>query len=204
MDNLTSLYNTCKVEDTYPYSIGVPENITRIKREITRNATLLIRLIKLLQEDGTLISAPDYTIKRITSKLQYQLKLWDTHLKADQEEYDTISTELENSVAERDALHIKRKIGEIGEEEYSIKLQVADWSIENLRAKRVNLENRLNALKNMKGLYGFWDIEALYEISKNSYRSLNGLELESDTFKILIQTLSKILEIINLTGLSII
>lgn len=198
LENRPSNYNMFRVEDNYPYSIEVPENITEMNREITRNATLLIRLIKLIQEDGVPISDSHYIMKRIISKLLNQLELWDTHLKTDQEEYDTICAELEKVIIERDGLHIKRKIDDICEEEYSLKLLVADWSIEDLRAKRVNLENRLNALKNMKGLYVFGDIEDLYEISKNCYQLLNGLELEPDTSKKLTQTLSKILEIITL------
>ena len=171
-------YNMYRVESIYPYSIEVPEIITKISREITRNATLLIRLIKLLHEDGASISDSDYKIKRITKKLQNQLELLYTHHKTEQEEYNTLSTELNNAIIERDTLHIKRKIGEICEGEYSLKLSVANWSIEDLRGKKGALLNSLKAMENLKGLPVLGDIEDLYQISKNNYQSLYGLEFE--------------------------
>jgi len=193
-------YNMYRVESIHPYSIEVPEIITKISREITRNATLLIRLIKLLHEDGASISDSDYKIKRITKKLQNQLELLNTHQKTEQEEYTSLSNELNNAIIERDALHIKRKIDEICEGEYSLKLSVANWSVEDLRVKMDDLENSLQAMETLKGLPVLKDIEDLYQISKNNYQSLNGLELEPYTLEILINTLSKILETITYSG----
>ena len=193
-------YNMYRVESIYPYSLEVPEVITKISREITRNATLLIRLIKLLQKDGASISDLDYKIKRITKKLQNQLELLDTHHKTEREEYDTLSTEFDNAVIERDALHIKRKIDEICDGEYSLKLSVANWSIEDLRVKKDGLENSLKAMENLKGLPVLGDIEELYQISKNNYQALNGFELEPYTLEILIHTLSRILETVTYSG----
>jgi len=155
----STYYNMYTVESIYPYSIEIPEIITKISREITRNATLLIRLIKLLHEDGASISDSDYKIKRITKKLQNQLELLYTHHKTEQEEYNNLSTELNNAIIERDALHIKRKIGEICEGEYSLKLSVANWSIEDHRGKKEALENSLKAMENLKGLPVLGDIE---------------------------------------------
>jgi hypothetical protein len=188
------------IDSIYPYSIEVPMVITKISREITRNATLLIRLIKLLHEDGASITDLDYKIKRITKKLQNQLELLDTHHKTEQEEYDSVSTEFYDTILERDALHVKRKIDGICDEEYSLKLSVADWSIEDLRSKKDALENSLKAMENLKGLPVLGDLEDLYQISKNNYQALNGLELEPCTLEILIHTLSKILETVTYSG----
>ena len=193
-------YNMYRAESIHPYSLEVPEIITKISREITRNATLLIRLIKLLHEDGASISDLDYKIKRITKRLQNQLELLETHLKTEQEEYDALRTEFDNAIIERDALHIKRKIDGICEGEYSLKLSVANWSIEDLRAKKDDLENSLKAMENLKGLPVLGDIEELYQISKNNYQALNRLELEPCTLEILIHTLSKILETVTYSG----
>lgn len=192
--------NTYMIDSIYPYSIEVPMVITKISREITRNATLLIRLIKLLQEDGASISDLDYKIKRITKKLQNQLEILDTHHKTEREEYDILCTEFDNAIIERDVLHIKRKIDEICDGEYSVKLSVADWSVEDLGAKKDDLENSLKAMENLKGLSVLGDIEELYQISKNNYQALNGLELEPCTLEILIHTLSKILETVTCSG----
>jgi hypothetical protein len=193
-------YDTYMVESIYPYSIDIPETITKMSREITRNATLLIRLLNLLREEGVRISDLEYTLIRLTKRLKNLLKLLDIYHKADEEEYNTLSAELDNALLERDALHIKIKINEICDEEYSLKLSVANWTIEDLRAKKNNLEKGIDALENLKGLTEFRDVDDLYQISKNNYHSLNSLELEPYTRELLINTLSKILERVTYSG----
>jgi hypothetical protein len=188
------------IESIYPYSIDIPVAITKISREFTRNATLLIRLIKLLQEEGAQIDDPDYKIIRITKKLQSLLKLSDTYYKTYQEEYNTLSAELDNAIQETDELNIKRRINDICEEEYYLKLSVANWTLEDLRVKKTDLGKSLKALKNLKGLTEFKDIDDLYQISKNNYNSLNVIELEPCTLEILIPTLSELLETVRHSG----
>ena len=184
------------IEAIYPYSIEIPEIITRISREITRNSTLLIKLIKLIQEDGVSVSDLDYRINRIISKILNQLTLLETYYKAEQEEYDAINAELEDALVERDALHVKSRIKEINDEEYSIKLSVANWTVEDLTSRRKVLENILKAMDDLKGLMLVSDIDVLYRISKNDYQTLNNLKIELYTRERLIYVLSNILEII--------
>jgi hypothetical protein len=193
-------YDTHMIESIYPYSIDIPVAITKISREFTRNSTLLIRLIKLLQEEGTQIDDPDYKIIRITKKLQNLLKLSDTYYKTYQEEYNTLSAELDNAILERNELNIKRRINDICEEEYYLKLSVANWTLEDLRVKKTDLGKSLKALENLKGLTEFKDIDDLYQISKNNYHSLNVIELEPCTLEILIPTLSELLETVRHSG----
>ena len=184
------------IEAIYPYSIEIPEIITRISREITRNSTLLIKLIKLIQEDGVSVSDLDYRINRIISKILNQLTLLETYYKAEQEEYDAINAELEDALVERDALHVKSRIKEINDEEYSIKLSVANWTVEDLTSRRKVLENILKAMDDLKGLMLVSDIDVLYRISKNDFQTLNNLKIELYTRERLIYVLSNILEII--------
>jgi hypothetical protein len=184
------------IEAIYPYSIEVPEIITRISREITRNSTLLIKLIRLIQEDGVSVSDLDYRINRIIKKILNQLTLLETYYKTEQEEYDAINAELEDALIERDALHIKSRIKEISDEEYSIKLSVANWTVEDLTSRKKVLENILKAMDDLKGLMLVSDIDVLYRISKNNYQTLNNLKIELYTRERLIYVLSKILEII--------
>jgi hypothetical protein len=192
--------DTNMIESIYPYSIDIPVAITKISREFTRNSTLLLKLIKLLQKEGAQIDDPDNKIIRITKKLQNLLLLSDTYQKTYQEEYNTLSAELDKAILERDELQIRRRIDEIFEEEYYLKLPVADWTVEDLRVKKTDQEKSLKALENLKGLTVFKDVDDLYQISKNNYHSLNVLELEPSTLEILINTLSKILETVTPSG----
>jgi hypothetical protein len=77
-----------------------------------------------------------------------------------------------------------------------------DWTIEDLRVKKTDLEKSLKAIENLKGLIVSKDIDDLYQVSKNNYHSLNVLELRPYTLEILIHTLSKILETLTHSGLS--
>ena len=181
------------VEDIYPHSIELPEIVTRMSREITRNATLLIRIINLLQK-GAPLTDEEYIIKRITKKLLNQFILWENHYRVEKEEYTLTNSELEKAELERETLHIKRKLNDITEEAYSLKLSVSDWDVKDLSVKKTDLEKNLKAYKNLRGLQVFIDVNDLYEISKNQYQILDELSLEQGTVRLLKLTLTKILE----------
>ena len=183
------------IENIYPYSIDVPEIITSINRKLTRNDTLLIKLIKLL-EDRTSISDLDYKINRIIKKLQNQFTLLETYYKTEQEEYNAIKTELSDALIDRDALHVKNRIKEISDEEYSIKLSVANWTIDDLTSRMHSLEKPLKAMDDLKSLLLFSDIDFLYKISNDKYQSLINLKIEPNTREKLVNTLSIILKTI--------
>ena len=185
------------IETIHPYSIDVPEIITRVSREITRNSKLLLKLIELLLKDEASIPNMDYRINRIIIKLQNLFELLETYYKTEKEEYDTINKELKDALVERDAFHIKRKIDEICDEEYSIKLSVADWTVKDLTSKKESLEKNLKTMEDLKGLQLFSDVDLLYKISKDNYYSLDSFMIESYTREKLINTLSKILESVN-------
>ena len=187
-------YNRFPVENIYPHSIELPQSITQMSREITRNATVLIKMITLIQEDGVPTSNQNYTINRILTKLLNQFMLWEAHYKVDQEEYNIIIDELENARSQREVLLTKKMLGDISEEECSLRLSVVDWSIKDLSEKKVPLENNLKALTNLKGLPLLVDINDLYKMSKNGFVSLDSLELEYGTLKLLKKTLSKLLQ----------
>jgi hypothetical protein len=180
------------VESMYPYSLEVSECITGNNMELTQQATLLIRLLNLLQDDGVPHKSYDRIVERITRKLMKNLELWELYIMKHQEEYAALNLELETVIDERKMLHIKKKLGEICAEEYSLKLSVADWSIEDLRAKRLQTEKSINVLNRLRGLFAPSDIETLYVLSKNDYESIKYLGLESNVYKFLTQVLTRL------------
>ena len=196
LESQGSYYDRFPVENMYPHSIELPDIITRMSREITRNATVLIKMLTLIQEDGIPTSDHNYTINRISTKLFNQFMLWEAHCKVDQEEYYVITDELEKAKSNREFLTTQRMLGEIDDEEFSLRLSISDWSIKNLSEEKTSLENNLKAFKNLKGLSLLIDIEDLYKMSKNDYMLLDKLELEQETLKLLRKTLSKILKTI--------
>jgi hypothetical protein len=99
-------------------------------------------------------------------------------------------------MVERDALHVKSRIKEIGDEEYSVKLSVANWNVEDLSSRKKALEKILGSMEDLKGLLVFSDVDLLYKISTDNFQSLDILTIEPYTREKLINLLSKILETI--------
>jgi hypothetical protein len=114
-----------------------------------------------------------------------------------------ISSDLKDAKIDREALHIKRQIAEIGDEEYSLKLSVADWTINDLKIRLDDLEKCVNALDELgDNILTYKDENDLYQISKNSYESIKCLEIESHVKENLIYTLSQILDLVVSTNFS--
>ena len=193
-DSQESYINRYPVENIYPHSIELPDIVTRMSREITRNATFLIKMITLIQLDKVPTTNHNYTINRISTKLLNQLTLWEAHWKADQEEHQKISDELQDARLRREELITKKVLRDISDEECSLRLSIADWSIKDLSEKKASLENNLKAYTNLKGLPLLVDINELYKMSKNDFFSLNSLGLEYETLKQLKRTLYKLLQ----------
>lgn len=179
-------------ESMYPYTLQVPEGISSNSKELARLATLLIRLICILQEEGVPKKSFDKTALRVARKLDKELEIWDLYRMRDEEEYEALSKELSNAIDYRKMLHIKRKLGNIGDEELSLKLSVADWSIEDLKLKKLRIEHSVNALNNLRSLFAYEDIEELYTVSKNNYEILKELSLGSEITEFFINVLNNL------------
>jgi len=194
--NFTYYYEADTIEDSYPYSIQVPEIITKTCREITRNSTLLIRLLRLILDEGPPPKDYENLIKRTTNKLNNQYGIWDAHYKADQDEYHILNNELEDALLMRSSLQAKSKLGDINEMEYVLNLSIVDWSINELKTKCSILKDNLEAMNNLRVLLDSEDVNFLYHLSKNNFVLLKSLTIKPDTMGMLLQCLSEMLNTI--------
>ena len=194
--NPTYYYEADTIEDSYPYSIQVPEIITKTCREITRNSTLLIRLLRLILDEGPPPKDYENLIKRITKKLDNQYGIWDAHYKADQDEYDYLRNKLKDELFMRNSLQAKSKLGDIIEMDYVLNLSIVDWSINELNTKCSILKENLEAMNNLRVLLDPEDVNFLYHLSKNNFVLLSGLTVKPDTMGMLLQCLSEMLNTI--------
>lgn len=179
-------------ESMYPYTLQVPEGISSNSKELARLATLLIRLISILLEGDVPKRSFDKTVERVAKKLDKELDIWDLYRLRDEEEYIALCKELASAIDNRKMLHIKRKLGNIGDEELSLKLSVADWNIEDLKLRKLRIEHCVDALNNLRGLFAYEDVEELYNISKNNYEALRDLLLDSEMTGFLINVFNKL------------
>ena len=192
--------NSYMTESMYPYTLQVQEGISINSKELGRLATLLIRLISILREEGVPKNNFDKTAVRVARKLDKELEIWDLYRRRDEEEYRALSLELSNAIDNRKMLHIKRKLGNIGDEELSLKLSVADWGIEDLKLKKLRIEHSVNALNNLRSLFAYEDIEELYTVSKNNYEILREISLGSEITEFLIMVLDKLSKAVTSTN----
>jgi hypothetical protein len=192
--------NSYMTESMYPYTLQVQEGISINSKELGRLATLLIRLISILREEGVPKNNFDKTAVRVARKLDKELEIWDLYRRRDEEEYRDLSLELSNAIDNRKMLHIKRKLGNIGDEELSLKLSVADWGIEDLKLKKLRIEHSVNALNNLRSLFAYEDIEELYTVSKNNYEILREISLGSEITEFLIMVLDKLSKAVTSTN----
>ena len=189
-------YEADTIDDSYPYSIQVPEIITKTSREITRTSTLLIRLLRLILNEGPPPTNYEYQIKRITKKLKNQYNIWSAHYKADKEEYDTLSIELEDTIIRKGFLQTRRRLSDINEMDYVLNLSIIDWKINDLKTKCSILKDNLEGMNNLRVLLDSEDINYLYQLSKNNFCIVSNLVVEPETMGRLLQSLTKMLDTI--------
>lgn len=190
-------YDTQRIEDIYPYSIEVPDIITKLSREITKNSTLIVRLVKLMLDDGPPVSNPDYKFTRVAKRLDNQFKIWESHYEADHDEYKILKKELEQAIITRDSLITKRTLDDLNEQDYMLRLSVAEWNINELRTQKSVLESNLKSMEKMRVLQTSEDVDYLYKLSKDNYRLISGLEIQPETMGMLLNVLTKTLDTIN-------
>ena len=90
MSETQSYTHDYSIESIHPYSIDTPEIITKTNRELTRNATLLVRTIELLRKDESKITDMNYKLERITNAILNNLLLFKTQQKLYKNEYNLI------------------------------------------------------------------------------------------------------------------
>ena len=171
--------------------IEAPEGVTANNREIMKQATILIKLIKYLDNDRR-PRAYDDLVERITRKLEIHLDIWGLYLKRDEEELAASSLELERALESKALLRIRSEVGDVGDEEYRLKMASAEWSIENLEGKKSRLEGGVRAMGSLRGQLESEVMDEVYEVSRNDFEKIKRLELGSELTETIIKSVSKI------------
>jgi hypothetical protein len=184
-------------EFTNPIILESSTCVAANNKEIMRQATILIKLIKILQTYGKPQSRYDKLVERIARKLQNHLDIWGLYRRKDKEELIASSLELEKILEDREILMIRKKVGDIYDEEYSLKIAAANWSIENLKIKKNQLENSIKDMSRLHSQLKSEDIEDINWIVQNNYQTIRDLGLGTEISEMIVKNMTTIAETIN-------
>ena len=176
--------------------IEASECVTANNKEIMKQASILIRLIKLLDTYGGSSNHYGDLVGRIAGKLDTCLDIWTLYLRNDEAELSASSLELERAMDDREVLQIKRNVGEIGDEEYRLKMAALDWSVEHLKEKKSRMESSVKA---MSTLHNQLDSEYVGEINRfaqSNYQNIRGLDLGAELTEMIIKNFTRLAQIV--------
>ena len=161
--------------------------------ELMRQATILVRLIKLMdgsegrRDMGELLG-------RVARSLETHLGIYELYLRKDREALAASSLELEKALETREMLGVRREVGDVSDEEYGLKMAVADWGIGNYRSRVRELEGSVAAMSGLRDRFGSEFIEDVRGLAVDDFRKIRGLGLGSELSEMVIGSFSKIMD----------
>jgi len=177
--------------------IEASECVTVNNKEIMKQATILLRLIKLLDTYGGSQSNYGDLVEGIARKLETHLDIWKLYLRKDEEELAASSLELGKVMDDREILQVKRNVGEIGDEEYRLKLAALDWSVEHLKVKKSQMESSVKAMSTLHNQLEPEYVEEINLFAQSDYQNIRGLDLGIGLTEMIIKDFTKLADIVN-------
>ena len=174
-------------------SMGFGTGIDWNNTEIEKNATMLIRLLGLL-EAGTLSPAVFNNIaKKYSSKLQGSLGLWKQYYNIQEREADIYGTELNTAIEQNATLTARQRIGDITTEEYDLKQAMIQWDIENNKDKAKYSKENLDKLNKLHDTLDNETRESIKQIVTTPIEH----EMESELYATIIEAFTQLNQMIN-------
>ena len=173
--------------------VGASEAVVANNEELMRQATILVRLINVMgdadghQDMGELLG-------RVARSLETHLGIYELYLRKDREALASSRVELEKALETREMLTVRREVGDIRDEEYGLKMAVADWGIENYRSKTRELEGSVAAMSGLGARFGSEFVEGVRGLAVDDYRRVRDLGLGSELSEMVIGSFSRILD----------
>ena len=174
-------------------SMGFGTGIDWNNTEIEKNATMLIRLLGLL-EAGTLSPAVFNNIARkYCSKLQGSLGLWKQYYNIREREADIYRSELNRAMEQNATLTARQRIGDITVKEYELKQAMIQWDIENNKDKAKYSKENLDKLNKLHDTLDNETRESIKQIATTTIET----EIEPELSTTITQSFTLLDEIIN-------
>jgi hypothetical protein len=157
---------------------GLLDSIVNNNDEIKRLATMLMRLTKLLLKKKMSPEEFSKIVEKYDNKLQSAIELRELYGKMIQEESLVNAKELESILDDKELITVRKKIGDMGDEEFRIKLAAVNWDINKINQKTDHLEKCLSLIQSLPSQIGPEDAE---EISRLARDLIKDVKLDEET-----------------------
>jgi hypothetical protein len=168
-----------------------------ILKDVTKLVSMNVKLIKLLV-DGK-IKQSEY--KKIFSKnektLDDTLKYREFSKERVLEDISNQKAELEEAHSRKDIIDVRKKIGDIDEKEYKLKLKAVLWDINKYEEEIKILEVALEKLENLKIHLNYDVLDDLVELSSQNYKSIENSELTKEAKSSLKKEVKKLFKLVS-------
>lgn len=185
-----------QLEDLYGVTLqrndGDLECIIKNNNDIKKLAIMQIRLTKLLLEDKLSIEGYSMIEKKYSSELKNSIELRELYLKRVQEESKVNAKELESVLEYKELVSVRKKLGDMGDEEYKLKTAVYNWDINNLNRRKSELDKSLEILQELPSHIHSETIEELNRLSYDNFKVIKESYLDDIMCEKLINTIKNI------------
>jgi hypothetical protein len=120
----------------------------------------------------------------------------ELYLKRIQKESQYNEVEMEAVLKSKEILQVKRKVGDVGEEEYRIKLAAIDWDINNITEKQNHQKKSLRMLCGVSEQISSENLEKVTNISSNIENSIANMDVDQEVKETATQNMKMVSKII--------
>ena len=113
------------------------------------------------------------------------------------EDISNQKAELEEAHSRKDIIDVRKKIGDIDEKEYKLKLKAVLWDINKYEEEIKILEVALEKLENLKIHLNYDVLDDLVELSSQNYKSIENSELTKEAKSSLKKEVKKLFKLVS-------
>lgn len=185
-----------QLEDVYSVTLhrneGDLDFFTKNNNDIKKLAIMQVRLTNLLLEDKLSVDGFRMIEKKYGSELKNSIELRDLYLKRIQEESKVNEKELESVLEYKELVSVRKKLGDMGDEEYKLKTAVYNWDINNLNRRKTELKKSLEILQELPNQIHSETVDELNRLSYDNFKVIKESSLDDDVCEKLINTIKNI------------
>jgi len=160
--------------------------------EIVRQASVMLRLIDSMGEgsEGAYIEL----LGRVAGRLSNCLGIFELYRRNDEADFKASCVEFDKAIGDREVLNVRRLVGDIGEEEFNLKMAVAEWSIGRHGSRKREIEGGVKELGGLRDQFDERFLDEITQISKSEYRKIRELGLDQTLTDVVIGSLGRLVD----------
>jgi hypothetical protein len=154
-------------------------NIDELKRLVSMD----VKLTGMLLDGAVTVEQYDSVYSGYENRLMNALELKDVHLKRFNEDLDEIQRRLRMIQEEKELLEVRREIGDIQEDSYTLKRKAVDWDIARLQAGVDRNRRCIGAIESLPGRVDPGDVSAIEAYMGDGIAAVKDADLDGETKK---------------------